>query len=269
VAEVNIARLTPNGREAQEAYRQLTDIIEKPWHARFGMDTLGTFRELLERLAGEPLVRWLEPHPDGWRGHCNRANAVFASGDDILRGVSDQRNVSAKESFAPRLLDGKPCQSASRGSHFAECAEAEVMVQPGALKFPPADARQVAGHQSERNSSLAQALKQRRHTRTNLIPQIWNAGLVDVLRRIDNRRHLQRDRGVVDTARPHHLRQNVRIEHSMYGYSLGACFNARGLPDGIHQRLPVMRARTAHQRAIDVEQYQIHCGASASVRANP
>ena len=43
----------------------------------------------------------------------------------------------------------------------------------------------------------------------------------------------------------------------MHGYTFGGCFKAGDLPDRIHQRLPVMRASAAHQRAVDVEQYQI------------
>ena len=57
--------------------------------------------------------------------------------------------------------------------------------------------------------------------------------------------------------RAHHLRQDIRIEHAVHGYSVGGCFDAGDLPDGIHQRLPVMRARAAHQRSVDIEQDQI------------
>jgi DNA-binding MarR family transcriptional regulator len=65
VVERNVARLTPKGREAQDAWRQLIGIIEDRWQSRFGKDTIRTLRELLEPLAGDR--RGLEPYPDGWR----------------------------------------------------------------------------------------------------------------------------------------------------------------------------------------------------------
>jgi hypothetical protein len=40
----------------------------------------------------------------------------------------------------------------------------------------------------------------------------------------------------------------------MYRYSFRRCFNTCDLPDGIYERLTVMRARAAHQSAIDVEE---------------
>jgi DNA-binding MarR family transcriptional regulator len=62
-----VARLTPKGLEARGAYRQLLGIVEERWQVRFGKDTIRTLRELLERLAGEPLFRRFEPYADGWR----------------------------------------------------------------------------------------------------------------------------------------------------------------------------------------------------------
>ncbi len=85
--------------------------------------------------------------------------------------------------------------------------------------------------------------------------------LVDILRGLYDRRHFERDPTIVDPARPHHLSQNIWIEHPMHRDSVGSCFDAGHLPDGVHQRLPVMRAGAAHQRSIDVKQNQIHCGA--------
>jgi DNA-binding MarR family transcriptional regulator len=72
-SRAKVVRLTPKGREAQDAYRQLLGIVEERWEARFGQDTIRTLRERLRRLAGEPtaeispLFRGLEPHPGGWR----------------------------------------------------------------------------------------------------------------------------------------------------------------------------------------------------------
>jgi DNA-binding MarR family transcriptional regulator len=72
-SRAKVARLTPKGREAHDAYRQLAGIIEERWQARFGKGAVRALRESLERLAGEPTARrspWfrgLEPYPDGWR----------------------------------------------------------------------------------------------------------------------------------------------------------------------------------------------------------
>ena len=64
-----VARLTPEGREAKDAYRQLPINIEQRWQARFGKDTIHALREPLEPLVGPPTARQsplflgLEPYP--------------------------------------------------------------------------------------------------------------------------------------------------------------------------------------------------------------
>ena len=63
-SRAKVARLTPKGREAQEAYQRLLGTIEERWQARFGKENIRTLRELLERLAREPRM---EPYPDLWR----------------------------------------------------------------------------------------------------------------------------------------------------------------------------------------------------------
>jgi len=62
-----VAILTAKGRDARDTYRQLVWAIEERWQARFGMDTIRSLRELLERLGVSPLLRGLKPYPDGWR----------------------------------------------------------------------------------------------------------------------------------------------------------------------------------------------------------
>ena len=72
-SRTKVARLTPEGREAQESYRKLLGTIEKRWQARFGEKTIGALRESLEALFGDGttqasrLFRGIEPYPDGWR----------------------------------------------------------------------------------------------------------------------------------------------------------------------------------------------------------
>jgi DNA-binding MarR family transcriptional regulator len=68
-----VARLTPKGRDAKEAYRQLLGLIEAGMEARFEPEVIGALRASLEQLVGEPtaplspLFRGLEPYPEGWR----------------------------------------------------------------------------------------------------------------------------------------------------------------------------------------------------------
>jgi DNA-binding MarR family transcriptional regulator len=81
-ARARLARLTPQGREAQEAYGRLLNLIEERWHARVGKEAMLTLRELLERLVGEsiaplsPLFRGLDPYPQGWRASVRKPNTL-------------------------------------------------------------------------------------------------------------------------------------------------------------------------------------------------
>ena len=63
-SRAKIARLTPKGRKAQEAYQRLLGVIEERWQGRFGKENIRTLRGLLEHLAGEPRP---EPYPGNWR----------------------------------------------------------------------------------------------------------------------------------------------------------------------------------------------------------
>jgi DNA-binding MarR family transcriptional regulator len=67
VSRTKVARLTANGRKAQETYHQLLAAIEERWPARFGQKTVQALRDALEHFAGEPLWRGLEPRPENWR----------------------------------------------------------------------------------------------------------------------------------------------------------------------------------------------------------
>ena len=77
-----VARLTPKGRWAQDAYRQRLGMLEGDWTARFGEDTVRTLRESLEPFVGEgsaptsPLFRGLEPYPDGWRASVRKPQTL-------------------------------------------------------------------------------------------------------------------------------------------------------------------------------------------------
>ena len=81
-SRAKVARLTPKGREAQETYYQLANIIEERWQARFGPHTIRSLRASLERLVGgsspqlSPLFRGLEPHPEGWRASVQKPQTL-------------------------------------------------------------------------------------------------------------------------------------------------------------------------------------------------
>jgi DNA-binding MarR family transcriptional regulator len=66
-----ILDLTPKGRATREAYSRRVRSIEESWNDRFGVDALRRLRSSLETLMGtedpSPLLRGIEPYPDGWR----------------------------------------------------------------------------------------------------------------------------------------------------------------------------------------------------------
>lgn len=72
-ARTKLARLTPKGQAARDAYRHRLAAIEESWEARFGKDEIRGLRESLERFVGKPgsqplpLFLGLEPYPEGWR----------------------------------------------------------------------------------------------------------------------------------------------------------------------------------------------------------
>jgi DNA-binding MarR family transcriptional regulator len=77
-----VARLTPEGRKAQDAYLQLLSLTEERWQARFGKNIIRNLRTSLEQLVGEPtaqlspLFLGLEPHPDGWRASVRKPDTL-------------------------------------------------------------------------------------------------------------------------------------------------------------------------------------------------
>jgi DNA-binding MarR family transcriptional regulator len=71
-SRAKIARLTPKGRAAQDAYHRLVEIIEERWKTRFGERSIRTLWELLERFVAEPGA--VKPYPDGWRARVPTPN---------------------------------------------------------------------------------------------------------------------------------------------------------------------------------------------------
>ena len=81
-SRVKVLVLTPKGREAQKAYRQLVWAIEERWQARYGKDLIYNLRESLGRLVSSPttqmspLFQGLEPYPDGWRASVRKPDTL-------------------------------------------------------------------------------------------------------------------------------------------------------------------------------------------------
>lgn len=77
-----VARLTPLGRAAQDAYRERVRRIEAGWQKRWGKTRLAELRKTLERLAIEDedgrqrLFAGLEPYPDNWRAEVDRMETL-------------------------------------------------------------------------------------------------------------------------------------------------------------------------------------------------
>lgn len=71
-ARGQVARLTPKGKAAKAAHRQLLQTIEERWKRRFGAEMIGDVRAGLEKLVGvqgpsSPLFEAIKPYPRGWR----------------------------------------------------------------------------------------------------------------------------------------------------------------------------------------------------------
>jgi DNA-binding MarR family transcriptional regulator len=77
-----VVLLTPKGSDAQEGYGQRVAKIEQQWRAVYGEEAVSLLRESLAQLAGDPatppspLLRCLEPYPDGWRASLPKPEAL-------------------------------------------------------------------------------------------------------------------------------------------------------------------------------------------------
>jgi hypothetical protein len=73
VERAKMLSLTAKGLRARALYSELVWKIEDRWRTDFGKDVISGLRERLELLVGQPtaelspLLRGLEPYPDGWR----------------------------------------------------------------------------------------------------------------------------------------------------------------------------------------------------------
>ena len=80
-ARTKVARLTPKGAVARDAYAGLATAVEARWEARFGRPVVADLRAALEHLVGDGattslLFRGLEPYPEGWRASVPRPETL-------------------------------------------------------------------------------------------------------------------------------------------------------------------------------------------------
>ena len=89
-SRTKIARLTPKGRKAQEAYQRLLGIIEERWQGRFGEENIRALRESLERWPanrGWNRTRMAGEHPFPNPVHCRTIRCCFTAAG--IRTVAD------------------------------------------------------------------------------------------------------------------------------------------------------------------------------------
>lgn len=71
-----VARLTPTGKAAQQAFHQRLQAVEEGFAARFGPDAVRALRASLEHFAPSLLFLGMEPHASGWRASLPRPEAL-------------------------------------------------------------------------------------------------------------------------------------------------------------------------------------------------
>jgi hypothetical protein len=71
-----------------------------------------------------------------------------------------------------------------------------------------------------------------------------------------NRRHVPPDEPLRRTFLHQHQPHDFPIKHSRDGNSICRRLNSRRQPDSLDQRKPMMRARAAKKRSIDIEKHQ-------------
>jgi hypothetical protein len=67
-----VARLTPRGQLARDAYYEIAADIEAHWRARYGPQSVGALRAVLERLPEQQLLDGTDAYPEGWRAQLER-----------------------------------------------------------------------------------------------------------------------------------------------------------------------------------------------------
>ena len=68
-SRLKAVRLTAKGHQARDVYNRLVWEIEDRWSNRFGNGAVTNLRQRLEQIAAdpEPLLKSMQPYPEGWR----------------------------------------------------------------------------------------------------------------------------------------------------------------------------------------------------------
>ena len=126
-------------------------------------------------------------------------------------------------------------------------------MQAGTFQFAPANAGQIAGDQRQDNSPPLKVLEHGFYARAEFVAKVRDAFLVDVLGGFDQGRHSALDGGIIETTFAHHQREDVGVEHAVYGNAVGGEVKAGYYPHGFNERQTVMGTGAADQSAVDVE----------------
>jgi len=196
------------------------------------------------------LFRRGDSGPDG-----NDANVISARGQNIGGGIADQRDgrKPADPTLAARAPDREPNQASAGGSHFTECAEAEIAAKPGALELAPSDPCEISGDEPEQRAAPREALEQRLHARAVLRMQNWAHPHVITFRHWHNARKGLADLSARSAGPPHHNAENIGVKHALHWNAFGRSFESGHAADAMNQGFPMMRPGAPDQSAIDIE----------------
>lgn len=162
--------------------------------------------------------------------------------------------VPAEPAGFPGLANGDGSQSRAGMRLLGKRAESKKSREAGMLHLFPRDRRQVTSDKTKRDSRSVQMPQSSSDTGTYLAAQIGAHPAVRALGLLNDRCHRTADFRVRSASFPEHRGHNVAVEHAMCANPLHAGGVSRYCPDSIHQRVAMMRSRTADQCAIDVEQ---------------
>lgn len=80
--QTKLIALSEKGQRLQHNSRELMHSLEDSWRTRFGEDTIGSLRKVLESFVGDgtpdgsPLFRRLKPHAGNWRAFAPQPEAI-------------------------------------------------------------------------------------------------------------------------------------------------------------------------------------------------
>ena len=137
--------------------------------------------------------------------HRNRANAIGLGGQHVVGMIADQRDgaLAADPSLLAGAPDGNPHQPGTVARQFREGAETEIRPESRAFHLSPADAREIAGDQSDHDAARGQAPQQASDAGADFFRNVRHAANVDRLRTRYHFRHHTLDRG------PRHARASA------------------------------------------------------------